>query len=291
MRARDTDRNDTCQILDSALAEGQLSMEEHRHRVALATKAGTLGELQDLITDLQPTSAPVTPRPRRTFGMSGKGQLLVAAAVSGVLAIVIVVGVVIANSSDPDTGKPSVAAPPAPAGPAAPKKPADPGAAPDGVEPTVLSLPKQLHTLGGMTGLLDQMRARFGDTTGIELAIFPDRAMLFRPDPNDDQSKLLYTFDNGWGDPTSRPRDDEDNPTDLGAFDVEAVVEALRAAPEMVGVQPSDVSEIVVDIDEVPGPDGAPALELLVQVSSKSGADGYIYLDSAGNTKRVEYPG
>ncbi len=29
----DSDRNDTCQILDSALAEGQLSAEEHRQRV------------------------------------------------------------------------------------------------------------------------------------------------------------------------------------------------------------------------------------------------------------------
>mgnify|MGYP003291021026 CR=1 FL=1 len=35
-RAKDTDRNDTCQILDSALGEGQLSMEEHRERVAPA---------------------------------------------------------------------------------------------------------------------------------------------------------------------------------------------------------------------------------------------------------------
>jgi len=33
-RATDTDRNDTCRFLDSALAEGQLSMEEHRQRAA-----------------------------------------------------------------------------------------------------------------------------------------------------------------------------------------------------------------------------------------------------------------
>jgi DNA-binding PadR family transcriptional regulator len=31
-RAKDSDRNDTCQVLGSALAEGQLSMEEHRQR-------------------------------------------------------------------------------------------------------------------------------------------------------------------------------------------------------------------------------------------------------------------
>ena len=49
-RAKDSDRNDTCQILDSALADGQLSMEEHRTRVALATGAETLGDLKSLVS-------------------------------------------------------------------------------------------------------------------------------------------------------------------------------------------------------------------------------------------------
>ena len=58
-RAKDSDRNDTCQILDSALADGQLSMEEHRTRVALATRAETLGDLKSLVSDLQTNNAPV----------------------------------------------------------------------------------------------------------------------------------------------------------------------------------------------------------------------------------------
>ena len=52
-RATDTDRTNTCQVLDSALAEGQLSMEEHRQRVSAATNAVTLGQLQSLVSDLQ----------------------------------------------------------------------------------------------------------------------------------------------------------------------------------------------------------------------------------------------
>ena len=172
---------------------------------------------------------------------------------------------------------------------AAPPKATDPGSAPDGVEPTVLTVPKQLHTLGGMNGVLEQMRKRFGDTTGIELAITPDYAMLYRPDPTDDKSKLFYRFDGGWGDPTLEPRDDEDNPADLGAFDVKAVAEVLRGAPETLGIAPDDVEEVFVDIDHIDDP--APgALELLVKVDRKSGGEGFIYLDSAGNTKRVEYP-
>src|SRR6478752_7870330 len=58
-RAKDSDRNDTCAVLDSALADGQLSGEEHRQRVASATNAATLGELQALVSDLQTANAPV----------------------------------------------------------------------------------------------------------------------------------------------------------------------------------------------------------------------------------------
>ena len=91
-RAKDSDRNDTCQILDSALADGQLSMEEHRQRVATATTAATLGDLQALVDDLQTDNAPVQlpdlkqpprmPRPDARGGGWG-----MRAAVAGVLVV------------------------------------------------------------------------------------------------------------------------------------------------------------------------------------------------------------
>ena len=58
-RAKDSDRTDICQILDTALAEGQLSMTEHAQRVKAATNAATIGELRGLIADLQTGNAPV----------------------------------------------------------------------------------------------------------------------------------------------------------------------------------------------------------------------------------------
>ena len=57
-RAKDDDRTKTCQVLDSALGDGQLSMEEHRQRVATATTAATLGDLQALVDDLQTGERP-----------------------------------------------------------------------------------------------------------------------------------------------------------------------------------------------------------------------------------------
>jgi uncharacterized protein DUF1707 len=64
-RAKDSDRNDTCRILDSALADGQLSMEEHRTRVALATGAETLGmkpaDVKSTYLSFDPSRDPTTP--------------------------------------------------------------------------------------------------------------------------------------------------------------------------------------------------------------------------------------
>jgi hypothetical protein len=286
MRARDSDRNETCQILDGALAEGQLSLEEHRNRISAATNAATLGDLEGLISDLQATSTPAnagTPR------FSPRRRLITAVVVAGVLAISI--GVAVFSKSEPAPSQPVNTAPvPHSAISAAPQKPTDPGSASDDVAPSVLNVPKQLHTLGGMTGLLDQMRKRFGDTTGTELAITPNEAMLYRPDPTDDKSKLLYRFKGGWGDPTKQPRDDKDTPADLSAFDVKAVAEVLRLAPETLGIPPEDVGDVWLDIDNMADAAGPAALELLVKVEKKSGGDGFIYLDSAGHTKRVEYP-
>ena len=71
-RAKDSDRNDTCQILDSALADGQLSMEEHRTRVALATGAETLGDLKSLVSDLQTNNAGVQ-SPSKLWAQPGRG--------------------------------------------------------------------------------------------------------------------------------------------------------------------------------------------------------------------------
>ena len=42
----------------------------------------------------------------------------------------------------------------------------DPGAKSDGIPAKVLTPPRQLQSLGGLNGLFEQMRQKFGDTTG-----------------------------------------------------------------------------------------------------------------------------
>ncbi|MHC3370632.1 DUF1707 SHOCT-like domain-containing protein [Rhodococcus aetherivorans] len=53
-RARDIDRALVCGRLDTAYTDGQLDFGEHRDRTARAMSAKTLGELADLVRDLQP---------------------------------------------------------------------------------------------------------------------------------------------------------------------------------------------------------------------------------------------
>ena len=52
-RARDVDRSDTCAVLDSALSDGQITVDEHANRTASAMTATTLGQLDLLVRDLQ----------------------------------------------------------------------------------------------------------------------------------------------------------------------------------------------------------------------------------------------
>ena len=70
-----------------------------------------------------------------------------------------------------------------------------------------------------------------------------------------------------------------------------AAAAALATAPETLRIPPADVSDTFIDVDHVAEPPGPGALELLIKVTTTAGADGSIYLDGAGNTKRVEFPG
>ena len=98
----------------------------------------------------------------------------------------------------------------------------DPGAKPDRVAAVVLTPPTQLHSLGELTGLLEQTRKRFGNSMGFRLVIYPTYAILDRPDPSDDRRVLAYDYRGGWGDPTSSAKSAADGPVavDLSKFDI-----------------------------------------------------------------------
>jgi hypothetical protein len=252
-RATDSNRVDTCQLLDSALSDGQLSMEEHRVRVSAATKATTLGELQSLVSDLQ------FRRPPAQFpdlkSLAGDRRVRIAA-----LLAVVLLGVGIAwgflrntdGGAKPAVVSPVVAAPetPTPAPTLAPPQTSAPPIAPE-----------QLMTVGGLSGLIAQIRTKFGDTIGYELEVDPERATIRRPDSVNAHKTAEFTYTNGlwsslsW---TSKPFDTVVG--DIGKFDVQAVISALRAAPQTLHIDGGHPQNISIQSAE----DGTLRIELYV---------------------------
>lgn len=278
-RAKDSDRTDTCQILDTALAEGQLSMAEHGERVKAATNAATLGELRSIVADLQtshqirgvPVQLPTMSAPRAAGTQAGVALRLAAAAVLVGLGVGIGWGLFGNNASSPFN------------------RPPDPGAKPDGITPVVLTPPRQLHSLGGLNGLLEQMRKKFGDTVGYRLVIYPDYAVLTRPDPRDDRRTLSYSYRGGWDDPSTSSKGSDDRAVDLGKFDVPAIVGVLRGAPETLNIKPDEVKSTYLTLDPSRDPTNPELLEISVYVSSEFGS-GYISVNPDGSVKRINYP-
>ena len=274
-RAKDSDRNDTCQVLDSALAEGQLSMEEHRQRVASATTAATLGELQSLVSDLQNANAPVrlpTLKSRLRLPVGAGWGLRIATA--GVL-VLFGVGIgwgLYGNTASPLSFE------------------TDPGAKSDGIPAKVLTPPRQLQSLGGLNGLFEQMRQKFGDTTGFAMNIRPDRATLYRPDGDDPRRKLMYDYRGGWGDPYSTSTvGSDDRVVDLSKFNLEQTIAILRGAPESLGIKRKDISDTWIDIEPSKDPVTPGAVNVRLYVSSEFGS-GFIDLAPDSAIKQVSKP-
>jgi hypothetical protein len=272
-RAKDSDRNDTCQILDSALSEGQLSMAEHGERVKAATNATTLGELQNLVSDLQNSNAPVQLPDLKKPSRLQSGGWGMRAAVAGVL---VVLGIAIGWGLYGNTPSPL-------------NFTSDPGAKSDGITPVVLTPPKELHSLGGLTGLIEQMKQRFGDTKGYRLSIYPEYASLTRPDPTEERRELNYTYRGGWDDPSTSSSSSDATEVDLSQFDIKTIVGVLRGAPETLDIKPADVTSTYLSIDPANDPTTPGALSVAVYVSSDYGS-GNIEMDGAGNIKRISYP-
>ena len=273
-RAKDSDRTDTCQILDEALAEGQLSMSEHAQRVKAATGAATLGDLRALVGDLQTANAPVRLPPLK---VTGPGNPRAAWAIRlATAAVLVLLGVGIGWGLYGNTGSPLSLI-------------SDPGAKPDGVVPVVLTPPRKLQSLGGLSGLFEQMRQKFGDTTGYRLVVYPDYGSLDRPDPRDERRTLSYPYRGGWGDPSTGSKSSDSVSVDLAAFDLKAIVGVLRGAPETLGIKPAEVSNTYLIVDPSRDPTTPGAVSISIYVSSEFGG-GYIEVGPDGSVKRINYP-
>ena len=277
-RARDTDRTDTCKVLDSAFGEGQLTMEEHRQRVSAATSAATLGELAKLVADLQNSNAPVqlptlhNSRSNSSLPAGASwGLRLATAAVLVALGVGIGWGIFGGTSGDGDSDGSTTAGE---------------AAKPDGIAPNVITVPRQ-QSLDGVTKMFDDMRAKFGNTMAYELDIRRDMAMLYRPDPQDNRRKVTYYYRGGWGDPQNPATvDRDDRLVDVTAFDVEKILAVLRGAPQTLGTKPEDVNDSWLRIEGSEDPSTPEQVSIDVLVSSDFGG-GNLTLYPDGTVKEM----
>ena len=272
-RAKDADRQEAFTLLDDALGDGQLSGEEHRERISKATNAVTLGDLKQLVSDLQGSPAPK--RLRATGFPLQASRWRVVAAFAGTMLLGVFIGWgLYGNTRSPLDFT------------------TDPGAKPDGIAPVVLTPPTQLHSLGGLSGLMEQARKRFGDTVGLRMVIYPTYAVYDRLDPSDERRKLTYDYRGGWDDPrvSARSGAGDTMPADLGKFDVTRTVGIMRGAAETLHMKPSDVTSTYLTIEPARDPMKPEALTLSVNLSSDFGS-GSITFAGDGTIKRMSLPG
>ncbi|GFG64916.1 hypothetical protein MKUB_24060 [Mycobacterium kubicae] len=274
-RAADSDRNDTCELLDAALADGQLSTEEHRERVSAATKALTLGELQTLVSDLQNRKLPTQPPSRTSSNRTWGIRVAVGLAV-------VVLGAGIAWGLHPKpTSSAASAHPPAP--PAAIVSVGDTAIAP--TKP-IAPAPPQMLTLTGLTELLAQMRTQFGDTLGYQLNVYQDKAVVQRPDTANAHKIVQWVYRNGtWANQgPSTAVFSGSGVGDLSRFDVQAVLGVVHEAPTTLAL--FDAPETFLAIES--RKDGT--LYLNIHVSDNTRRSGSIVVGPDGSIAEIDRP-
>lgn len=271
-RARDADRATTRELLDLARADGQLSEEEHDTLTELAAEARTLGDLADLVADLQrPGKVAPVPRPprsrRRQWYLGTVTVAAVLAACAGFLAVT-------RAAEEPSHDAQAVPA-------------MNLGA----VEPLVIETPS-LVTADGVAVFLRNYQRKFGDLRVDELTMHPQHASFARAVPGQPNRKVEYDYRGGFTQSREITTRKADTPSvDLGLLNVEAIGRALADAAAITRVPGGAVSHFAVSVNDVRYygqygiPAGQPIIEVFVSNSVKE--NGHFMMTPAGEVRRV----
>lgn len=222
LRARDSDRVETCGLLDAAHAQGQLTDGEHEDRTSRAMTAVTVDQLNTLVDDLQVPSKHVDwalarpDRRPREVRPGGTRRWTVAAGV-----VVVAAGIgALAGSCSGGSGFAS-------------------------------SRSIQTITTGdGIRHFIDDYHAHFGDTVADEVLLFPQSASVDRQSATDPTRYVDYTYDgefDSFGSDSARDRDART--LDLGAVDVAALAPLVAGAPETLRIPDGEVSQVRFEFD------------------------------------------
>lgn len=250
VRARDQDRTDTCRALDDGLADGQLTDDEHAARVGAAMRATTLEALHELVDDLQgDNDLKAVPAPQPVRDRSSVIAGLVAAAV-----LIAGAAFAVRSCSGPDAATtPEQAA----------------------AEKIGYLTPR------GLAQVVDATRSEFGDGVVDDLTVYPDYAVVFRPDPEAPRRQLVYRYDeDGFAEPSTSARDPKEPPVDITQIDIAKTSGVIAGAGQSLNLTQIDTIYIVVRHSD----DGP---ELVLHANNDRNESGYLTADLAGNFRSV----
>jgi hypothetical protein len=156
-----------------------------------------------------------------------------------------------------------------------------PSAASGASQPSAAA-PTQLQTPDGLTSLLAQIRSQFGDTMGFRLVVYPDYAVLDRPDPQNSQHKQSHVYRGGsWNDfGDTEHVDSDDALVDLGKFDTAAVAARIAGAAQPLKVPNPTSTYLIVDAREGAG------VSLHIYEDG-NGDSGYMDINPDGSVKEL----
>lgn len=276
LRARDTDRVQTCGLLDTALGEGQLTDDEHRDRTRAAMSATTLADLDATVSDLQvPEHATAArPAPRRTVPVR---RLAVGTAAATAVAVAAVV--MLSGTDDAEPGRAAPVAQ-APAAPAAPDAPRDPYA---DVAPIVVERIDPL-TAAGVGKFRDAYLAKFGDTLVDDVTFYDEYVIADRMFDGEPHRSQDWSFRGGFaksGSPNTG-RDPDLPRLDLATVNLDALAGYLAGAAASVHVPNGTISHVSMSADDGP--------EVTIYVrNDDTGMSGYLVVTPEGDQTRVSY--
>lgn len=274
-RASDEQRTAVWEWLDAAVLDGRLDPLEHLERTRAIPSSRYVDELRVLIADLpddhddpgpgesqrgggtQRTSGgsntrgqftyeagngrqlaylPPGREPRGPARLRGRGPLIAAGALSlGVMAIIVSA---LLSPVDDDPG------PSSPSG----------GGATAAQALAHSTSPEPLHSLDGMTRLLEAARVDFGDHQIENLYVRGDTAILTHSAPVAPEAIRQHRFRGRWQPVDDTPPAPVDRrPFDVASIDPAAVVAALADAPERLGTVGASTTDVVIHQHESHG--------------------------------------
>jgi serine/threonine protein kinase len=144
--------------------------------------------------------------------------------------------------------------------------------------------PAQLHTAEGLSGLLNTIRSKFGDTMGFQFVVYPEYAITERVSPKNSHVEQDFMYRDGqwnsWGADTTTSS--LDVLADLSAFNADAVAATLAGAPQALGASDGSKTYLIVE--------GAEGGGLELSIHSAEPGTGFMEVNPDGSVKEVHPP-